>query len=99
MIQVTLNPQAERLVREMVRAGRFRTTDEAASVCLGLLEAQERAVDAWCARNAEPLRRMIHEADAAVDRGEGVPWDAEPFKREARSTMPRDSGEQRPAES
>jgi antitoxin ParD1/3/4 len=65
---VTLSPHAEEIVRELVEAGRYGSTDEVIERALQALDYQERL---------ERLRDMVQVGIDAADRGEVDEWTPE----------------------
>lgn len=65
---VTLTPRIEALVQQQIEAGTYGTADEVIEEALRLLDQRDRR---------ERLQTSIGEADAELDRGEGVEWSPE----------------------
>ena len=74
-MDVRLPPELEHFVEEEVRAGNFASRDEVieAAVARLMLDPQQRGLD-------RDTLDAIEEADAQIDRGEGIPLD-EAFER------------------
>ena len=62
-MSVTLKPDLEALVRQKVDSGLYHDVDEVLSEALELLDRRDRL---------QSLRASLAEADAQIDRGEGV---------------------------
>jgi len=69
---VTLSPQLEALVRQKVDAGLYDDADDVLSQALQLLDQRDQL---------DRLRASLAEADAQIDRGEGIPFTPEVFER------------------
>ncbi len=64
-MQITLTPEQEEFVRQAVSAGRLHHAEDVVKEALSLWQDRERA-------RAEFLA-ALDDADAALDRGEGIP--------------------------
>jgi antitoxin ParD1/3/4 len=76
-VSVTLTPQLEALVRQKVETGPYGSAEEVIEEALQALEERERF---------QRLRASLMEAEAEIERGEGVEWTPElmeHLKREA----------------
>ncbi|MBA3414827.1 MAG: type II toxin-antitoxin system ParD family antitoxin, partial [Chloroflexia bacterium] len=62
---VTLTPRIEAMVRQKLAAGAYGTADEVIEEAMRLLEQRDQL---------ERLRASLDEADAELDRGEGIEW-------------------------
>lgn len=74
---VTVPPRIEALVRQKVESGLYRDVDEVIQEALQALDERERF---------QRLRASLIEAEAEIERGEGVEWTPalmEQLKREA----------------
>lgn len=71
-MSVTLSPQLEQVVRRSLESGRYRDETDVLGEALRLLEERDRA---------DRLRASIAEADAEIDRGEGIAWTRELMDR------------------
>jgi putative addiction module CopG family antidote len=70
-MSITLKPQQQEFVTEQVALGRFHSEDEVLERALQLLAAAYLDYDSW----AEDVGVKVDEAQASIDRGEGVPLD------------------------
>lgn len=64
-MNVTLSPQSERLLKQMVDSGRYHSTDEALEEALAVLDDQHRL---------EQIRAMVAVGEAEIERGEYDIW-------------------------
>ncbi len=71
-MSVTLTPRAEAMVRQKIETGSYGTADEVIEEALRLLDQRDFK---------ERLRASLDEAEAELDRGEGVEWTPELTKR------------------
>ena len=67
-MSITLNPEQETIIANLIATGSFQTTDEVLQVALKLLEQERLAYDAWLAETREKVQEGIE----SLDRGEGV---------------------------
>jgi antitoxin ParD1/3/4 len=74
-MQVRLKPELRKFVEDEVRAGNFASADEVVEAALARLMLDPATDDA----DAQALA-AIEEAEAQLDRGEGIPAD-EAFRR------------------
>ena len=77
-MNVTLSPQSERLLRQMVDSGRYHGTAETLEEALTVLDEQHRV---------ERLRAMVAVGESEIERGEYAIWSpelSEQITREAR---------------
>ena len=70
-MNITLSPQQERFIQELLANGKFQSAEAVISQALKLLEAQQQEYDAW----VEDVRNKVDEATAELARGEGIPLD------------------------
>ena len=68
---ITLRPEQEELVREIMQSGAFRNAEEAVGSALEMLRSQ----NAWLVDNREAIDTRIRQGIAELDRGEGIPED------------------------
>jgi antitoxin ParD1/3/4 len=71
MTSIALNPEQQQFIQQQLSLGRFSTPDEVLNKAFQLLDAQYQEHDAW----VEDTRAKINEAQAEIDRGEGIPLD------------------------
>ncbi|HEY8602005.1 MAG TPA: type II toxin-antitoxin system ParD family antitoxin [Thermomicrobiales bacterium] len=67
-MNVTLSPQSEHLLRQMVDSGRYHSTAEVLEEALFVLDEQHRL---------EQLRAMVAVGEAEIERGEYDSWSPE----------------------
>jgi antitoxin ParD1/3/4 len=67
-MSITLNPEQETIVANLIATGGFQTTDEVLQVALRLLETERQSYQAWVAET----REKVQEGIASLDRGESV---------------------------
>jgi antitoxin ParD1/3/4 len=67
-MSITLNPEQETIVANLIATGSFKTTDEVLQVALKLLEAERESYQSWVTQTREQVREGIE----SLDRGEGV---------------------------
>ncbi len=67
-ISITLNPEQETIVSNLIATGGFQTTDEVLQVALRLLEKEQQSYQTWLTET----REKVQEGIASLDRGEGV---------------------------
>ncbi len=67
-MSITLNPEQETIVDNLIATGSFQTADEVLQVALKLLEKERQSYQAWVIETREKVREGIE----SLDRGEGV---------------------------
>jgi antitoxin ParD1/3/4 len=67
-MSITLNPEQETIVSNLIATGGFQTTDEVLQVALKLLEKERQSYQMWLTET----RGKVQEGIASLDRGEGV---------------------------
>ena len=67
-MSITLNPEQESIVANLIATGSFQTADEVLQVALKLLEMERQSYQSWVAETREQVREGIE----SLDRGEGV---------------------------
>jgi antitoxin ParD1/3/4 len=67
-MSITLNPEQETIVANLIATGSFQTADEVLQVALKLLEKERRSYQAWVAQT----RDLVNEGIESLDRGEGI---------------------------
>jgi antitoxin ParD1/3/4 len=67
-MSITLNPEQETIVTNLIASGSFQTADEVLQVALKLLETERQSYQAWVAQT----RDLVKEGIESLDRGEGV---------------------------
>jgi putative addiction module CopG family antidote len=70
-MSIMLKPEQKEFVAQQVALGRFHSEDEVLERALQLLAETYRDYEVW----AEDVRAKVDEAQASIDRGEGVPLD------------------------
>lgn len=65
---ITLNPEQELIVANLIATGSFQTVEEVVQVALKLLEVERQSYQTWLAETREQVREGIE----SLDRGEGV---------------------------
>jgi putative addiction module CopG family antidote len=70
-MSIMLKPEQKEFVAQQVALGRFHSEDEVLERALQLLAETYRDYEVW----AEDVRVKVDEAQASIDRGEGVPLD------------------------
>ena len=80
---VSLTPEVERFIAEKVRAGQYRTTDEAVNALLAESAERERLTP----DDVAVLRGELDPALAEADRGEFVEFTAEDVIAERRAEL------------
>ncbi|HEV2202784.1 MAG TPA: hypothetical protein VGR73_23440 [Bryobacteraceae bacterium] len=68
---ITLRPEQEELVREIIKTGAFQNAEEAVGSALEMLRSQNE----WLLANREAIDARIRQGIAEIDRGEGIPED------------------------
>jgi antitoxin ParD1/3/4 len=67
-MSITLNPEQEMIIANLIATGSFQTADEVLQVALRLLEIERQSYQSWVAETREQVREGIE----SLDRGEGV---------------------------
>jgi antitoxin ParD1/3/4 len=67
-MSITLNPEQESIVANLIATGSFQTADEVLQVALKLLEIERQSYQSWVAETREQVKEGIE----SLDRGEGV---------------------------
>jgi antitoxin ParD1/3/4 len=67
-MSITLNPEQETIVANLIATGSFQTADEVLQVALKLLETERRSYQSWVAQT----RDLVREGIESLDQGEGV---------------------------
>lgn len=67
-MSITLNPDQEMIVANLIATGSFQTADEVLQVALKLLEKERQSYQAWVVQT----RDLVKEGIESLDRGEGV---------------------------
>jgi antitoxin ParD1/3/4 len=67
-MSITLNPEQETIVTNLIASGSFQTADEVLQVALKLLETERQSYQSWVAQT----RDLVKEGIESLDRGEGV---------------------------
>jgi putative addiction module CopG family antidote len=70
-MSIMLKPEQKGFVAQQVALGRFHSEDEVLERALQLLAETYQDYEVW----AEDVRAKVDEAQASIDRGEGVPLD------------------------
>jgi Arc/MetJ-type ribon-helix-helix transcriptional regulator len=68
---ITLRPEQEELVREIIETGAFQNAEEAVGSALEMLRTQNE----WLLANREAIDARIRQGIAELDRGERIPED------------------------
>jgi antitoxin ParD1/3/4 len=69
MMNITLQPEQERFIQEQLACGRIQSVDDFLSQAFSLMQVQFQSDEVWLTE----LRESLVEAQAELDRGEGVP--------------------------
>jgi len=69
MMKITLKPEQEQFIQSQLSGGKYQSADEVVAKALEVLEAQQRAYDAW----ASDVRIKVDEAAEALAQGKGIP--------------------------
>lgn len=69
MMKITLKPEQEQFIQAQLSDGKYQSADEVVAKALEVLEAQQRAYDAW----ASDVRIKVDEAAEALAQGQGMP--------------------------
>jgi antitoxin ParD1/3/4 len=70
-MSVALKPEQQQFIQKQIALGRFASEEEVLDKALQLLSSQYLEYDTW----VEETRVKIDEAQAQIDRGEGIPLD------------------------
>lgn len=65
---ITLNPEQELIVANLIATGSFQTVEEVVQAALKLLEVERQSYQTWLVETREQVREGIE----SLDRGEGV---------------------------
>jgi hypothetical protein len=68
---ITLRPEQERLVMDVMRAGGYENAEAAIESALEVLRSQNE----WLIENRAAVEAKIRQGIAELDRGEGIPED------------------------
>lgn len=68
IMSITLNPEQETIVDNLIATGSFQTAEEVLQVALNLLEQERQSYQSWVIETREKVREGIE----SLDRGEGV---------------------------
>ena len=67
-MSITLNPEQETIVDNLIATGSFQTAEQVMQVALKLLEQERQSYQSWVIETREKVREGIE----SLDRGEGV---------------------------
>ena len=67
-MSITLKPEQAQFIQQQIATGRFKSEGEVLEKALQLLAQQQREYEIW----AEDVCAKVDEAEAEIDRGEGV---------------------------
>ncbi len=67
-MSITLNPEQESIVANLIATGSFQTADEVLQVALKLLEIERQSYQSW----VTDTREQVKEGIESLERGEGV---------------------------
>jgi antitoxin ParD1/3/4 len=67
-MSITLNPEQETIIANLIATGGFQTADEVLQVALKLLEQERHSYQLWL----KETREQVKEGMESLDRGEGV---------------------------
>ncbi len=70
-MSIALKPEQQQFIQQQIALGRFRSEEEVLEKALQLLSSQYQEYDNW----VEDTTAKIDEAQAEIDRGEGIPLD------------------------
>ena len=70
-MSIILKPEQAQFIQEQIATGRFKSEGEVLEKALQLLALQQREYEVW----AEDVCSKVDEAEAEIDRGEGVSLD------------------------
>lgn len=76
-MKVSLPPEFEQFIQEKVRSGQYSDENDVVRSALRVLREQEQLTS----QDVDDLRDALAPALAALDRGEGAPWDPDELKR------------------
>jgi antitoxin ParD1/3/4 len=68
---IVLKPEQQEFIQQQVALGRFRSEDEVLARALQLLAEVSQEYEDW----VDEVRVKVDEAQASLDRGEGIPLD------------------------
>ena len=68
-MSIAIKPEQQQFIQQQIALGRFRSEDEVLEKALQLLASQYLEYDNW----VEDTRTKIAEAQAEIERGEGIP--------------------------
>jgi antitoxin ParD1/3/4 len=75
-MSITLNPEQETIIANLIATGGFQTADEVLQVALKLLEQERHSYQLWVTETREQVKEGIESLDSSAcakgDRGEGV---------------------------
>jgi antitoxin ParD1/3/4 len=66
---ITLRPEQEQLVRDLLRSGGYENAEDAIDSALEMLRSQNE----WLLANRDAVDARIRQGIAELDRGEGIP--------------------------
>lgn len=66
---ITLRPEQEQLVRDLLRSGGYENAEDAIDSALEMLRSQNE----WLVANRSAVDARIRQGIAELDRGEGIP--------------------------
>jgi antitoxin ParD1/3/4 len=67
-MSITLNPEQETIIANLIATGSFQTADEVLQVALKLLERERQSYQSWVTETREQVREGIE----SLDRCEGI---------------------------
>ena len=67
-MSITLTPEQETIVDNLIATGSFQTAEQVLQVALKLLEQERQSYQSWVVETREKVREGIE----SLDRGEGV---------------------------
>jgi antitoxin ParD1/3/4 len=67
-MSITLNPEQETIIANLIATGGFQTADEVLQVALKLLEQERHSYQLWVTETREQVKEGIE----SLDQGEGV---------------------------
>jgi antitoxin ParD1/3/4 len=67
-MSITLNPEQETIIANLIATGGFQTADEVLQVALKLLEQERQSYQLWVTETREQVKEGIE----SLDQGEGV---------------------------
>jgi antitoxin ParD1/3/4 len=75
-MSITLNPEQETIVDNLIATGSFQTAEEVLQVALNLLEQERQSYQSWVIETREKVREGIESLDdlrsVGDHRGEGI---------------------------